>query len=297
MPRIRRALGLGLVLVAVHVARPGCVVAQTAQQHWQLALANYTLAALAQFTGKVIRGENVGRAARRASVEALAPAALQHAGMTLLGSSWRLALPAQALVQKGAMLQRRSMLGLPQFAGFWTSWELDYLWFNLRVNAGRFLIPRLNVETVRQAFVMRDPAPARLSWGRSLATGVPTWFTDEIVEEAWGRERGQQVHLNRLVLDQNWTSDHGDGLYRHELEHTLQAIRSATLVDVLLHQDASQTRPAGFLRYNSDVIAYHMTGVQSFLGNGNRLLEHDRRFVEWEADSYAGLTDRGFVWH
>src|SRR5437762_7937765 len=55
---------------------------------------------------------------------------------------------------------------------------------------------------------------------------VPTWFTDQIVEAAWGRERGQQVHLNRLVFDENWTSDHGDGLYRHELEHTLQAIRS-----------------------------------------------------------------------
>jgi len=296
MQLIRRALGLGLVFVTAHAARPGCVAAQTAQQHWQLALANYTLAALGQFTGKVIRGENVGRAARRAPVEALAPAALQHAGMTLLGSSWRFALPAQALVQKGAMLQRRSMLGLPQFAGFWTSWELDYLWFNVRVAAGRFLVPRLNVETVRQAFVMHDPAPARLSWGRSLATGVPTWFTDRIVEEAWGRERGQQVHLNQLVFDENWTSDHGDGLYRHELEHTLQAIRSTPLVDVLLHQDASQTRPAGFLRYNSDIIAYHLTGVQSFLGNGNRLLEHDRRFVEWEADSYAGLTDRGFAW-
>ncbi len=296
MQLIRRALGLGLVFVTAHAARPGCVAAQTAQQHWQLALANYTLSALAQFTGKVIRGENVGRAARRAPVEALAPAALQHAGMTLLGSSWRFALPAQALVQKGAMLQRRSMLGLPQFAGFWTSWELDYLWFNVRVAAGRFLVPRLNVETVRQAFVMHDPAPARLSWGRSLATGVPTWFTDRIVEEAWGRERGQQVHLNQLVFDENWTSDHGDGLYRHELEHTLQAIRSTPLVDVLLHQDATQTRPAGFLRYNSDIIAYHLTGVQSFLGNGNRLLEHDRRFVEWEADSYAGLTDRGFAW-
>src|SRR2546430_370395 len=160
--------------------------------------------------------------------------------MTLLGSSWRLALPAQALVQKGAMLQRRSMVGLRQFAGFWTSWELDYLWFNVRVAAGRFLVPRLNVETVRQAFVMRDPAPARLSWGRSLATGVPTWFTDQIVEEAWGRERGQQVHLNRLVFAENWTSDHGDGLYRHELEHTLQAIRSpypdVRVPDVALHR-------------------------------------------------------------
>jgi hypothetical protein len=297
MPLIRRALGLGLILAAVHVARPSSVAAQTAGQHWQLVLANYTLSALAQFTGKVIRGDNVGRAARRAAVEALAPAALQHAGMSLLGRNWRLALPAQALVQKGAMLQRRSMLGLPQFAGFWTSWEIDYLWFNVRVAAGRFLVPRLNVETVRQAFVMRDPAPARLSWGRSLATGVPTWFTDQILEEAWGRERGQQVHLNRLVLDQAWTSDHGEGLYRHELEHTLQAIRSTPLVDVLLHQDASQARPVGFLRYNSDVIVYHLTGVQSFLGNGNRLLEHDRRYVEWEADSYAGLTDRGFTWH
>jgi hypothetical protein len=297
MPFIRRALGLGLILAAVHLARPSSVAAQTAGQHWQLVLANYTLSALAQLTGKVIRGGNVGRAARRAAVEALAPAALQHAGMSLLGRNWRLALPAQALVQKGAMLQRRSMLGLPQFAGFWNSWEIDYLWFNVRVAGGRFLVPRLNVETVRQAFVMRDPAPARLSWGRSLATGVPTWFTDQILEEAWGRERGQQVHLNRLVLDQAWTSDHGEGLYRHELEHTLQAIRSTPLVDVLLHQDASQARPVGFLRYNSDVIVYHLTGVQSFLGNGNRLLEHDRRYVEWEADSYAGLTDRGFTWH
>src|SRR5207247_2473289 len=75
MQLIRRALGLGLVLVAVHAARPACAAAQTAQQQWQLVLANYTLSALAQFTGKVIRGENVGRAARRAPLEALGPAA------------------------------------------------------------------------------------------------------------------------------------------------------------------------------------------------------------------------------
>src|SRR2546430_5303658 len=71
MPLIRRALGLGLILAAIHAARPSGVAAQTGEQHWQLALANYTLSALAQFTGKVIRGENVGRAARRAPVEAL----------------------------------------------------------------------------------------------------------------------------------------------------------------------------------------------------------------------------------
>jgi len=62
MPLIRRALGLGLILAAIHAARPSGVAAQTGEQHWQLALANYTLSALAQFTGKVIRGENVGRA-------------------------------------------------------------------------------------------------------------------------------------------------------------------------------------------------------------------------------------------
>src|SRR5947208_14401392 len=55
MPLIRRALGLGLILAAIHAARPSGVAAQTGEQHWQLALANYTLSALAQFTGKVIR--------------------------------------------------------------------------------------------------------------------------------------------------------------------------------------------------------------------------------------------------
>src|SRR2546429_7977413 len=138
MPLIRRALGLGLILAAIHAARPSGVAAQTGEQHWQLALANYTLSALAQFTGKVIRGENVGRAARRASVEALAPAALQHAGVSLLGSSWRLALPAQALVPKGALLQGRSTVGLPALSGIWVSWGFASPWFPLRVYAGRF---------------------------------------------------------------------------------------------------------------------------------------------------------------
>src|SRR5437764_15237053 len=103
MPLTRRALGLGLLCVAVHAARPSRVAAQTAQKHWQLTLANYTLSALAQITGKVIRGANVGRAASHASIEALTPATLQHAGMSLLGSSWRLALPAQARGRKGAI--------------------------------------------------------------------------------------------------------------------------------------------------------------------------------------------------
>lgn len=287
-----RALGL-LALVAM----PAAATAQTASQHLQLALGNYTLSALAQFGGKVVRGENVGRAARRAAVEALPAAGLQHAGMTLLGRNWRLALPAQALVQKGTMLQRRSILGQPLFADFWGSWEVDYLWFNLRVDHGRPRLPRVNVVTVQQTFLNAQPAPATLDWGRSLATGVPTRLADRLVGEYWGAQAGQHVDLNRNVMNGTLAShDEAEAVYRHELEHTLQSIRGMALVDVTLRQDVSQSRPVGFLRYNSDVLTLQLGAVQAFLFNGGHALDHDLRFVEWEADSYAGRTTRSFQW-
>ena len=233
-----------VLLLSTALAAP--VAAQTAQQHWQLALGNYALSTLAQSLGKIIRGQNVGRAVRHSAVEALAPTALQHTGMMLAGSDWRLAIPAQALVQKGAMLQRRSMLGQPQFDGFWTSWELDYLWFNLRVDRGHVLAPRLNLETVRTTLMVRHPTDARFDWSRSLATGVPTRLADRLTDGNWGQEASQLIDLDRDIAANPATGpDGGAAVYRHELIHTLQSVRSAALIDVLLHQDASQSRPPG----------------------------------------------------
>ena len=287
-------IGLALFLVAADGRGPACAVAQTAQQHLQLALGNYTLSTLAQFAGKVIHGENVGRAARHAAVEALVPAGLEHAGMMLMGKNWRFALPAQALVQKGAMLQRRSMLGQPQFDGFWTSWELDYLWFNLRLDHGRVRSPRVNLETVRAALVKRHPTPAHVDWSRSLATGVPTRLADRLRGDAWGREMGQMVDLNRDVMNGTLTDRAGgEAVYRHELEHTLQSIRGSAFMDVMLRQDAAQARALGFLRYN--VAFPDLNQMQAFLLNGNRSVDHRLRFSEWEADAYAGRTTRSFT--
>jgi hypothetical protein len=292
---LRLATRVVIGLAALLVAPPIPVSAQTAQHHLQLALGNYALSTVAQFAGKVIAGENVLRAARRAPVEALAPTGLQHAGMTLLGQNWRLAVPAQALVQKGVMLQRRSMLGQPMFDGFWTSWELDYLWLNLRLDRGRLRLPRVNVETVRRTLTMRHPMPARFDWSRSFATGVPTRLTDRLNDGAWGQEAGQLVDLNRFVMNETWTDrDDAEGVYRHELEHTLQSIRGTAMVDVILRQDAAQSRPLEFLRWNAALP--DLDRVQAFLVNGNHELDHDVRFIEWEADAYAGRTTRSFRW-
>jgi len=294
--RTTRVIGLAVLFVAANGRGPARADAQTAQQHLQLVLGNYALATLAQFAGKVMSGQNVGRAVRHSAVEALVPAGLQHAGMMLLGRSWRLALPAQALVQKGAMLQRRSMLEQPLFEGFWTSWELDYLWFNLRLDHGHVRSPRVNLETVRAALVKRHPTPARLEWSRSLITGVPTRLADRLRGGAWGREMGQLVDLNRDVMNGTATNrDGGEAVYRHELVHTLQSIRGSALLDVMLRQDAAQTRPLGFLRYN--MALPDLNQVQAFLLNGNRPVDHRLRFSEWEADAYAGRTIRSFTWH
>ncbi|MGH7570066.1 MAG: hypothetical protein ACREL9_14035 [Gemmatimonadales bacterium] len=268
--------------------------AQTADQHWQLALGNYALSAVAQFAGKVTRGQNVGHAARSAAVQALLPTGLQHAGMTLLGQTWHLALPAQALVQKGAMLQRRSMLDQSQLDGFWTSWELDYLWLNLRVDRGRVRVPRINVETVRAALTVRHPTPTRLDWGRSLTTGVLTRLADRLSHGTWGQEAAQLVDLNRYVMSRTSSGpDDADAVYRHELQHTLQSIRSAALVDVVLRQDAAQTRPLGILRLNPGVLSPGR--VQALLASDGAPA-HDHSFDEWEADAYAGRTRRSFGW-
>jgi len=280
---------LGPVLLLSALAAP--VAAQTAQQQWQLALGNYALSTLAQSLGKVIRGQNVGRAVRRSAVDALAPTGLQHAGMMLVGGDWRLALPGQVLVQKGAMLQRRSMLEQPLFEGFWTSWELDYLWFNLRVDHGQVRLPRVNLETVRTTLMVRHPTPTQFDWGRSLTTGVPTRLADRLADGNWGQEAGQLVDLDRDIMANTWPGpDGGAAVYRHELIHAFQSIRSAALVDVLLHQDAAQNRPLGFLRVNSGILS--LGRVQTLLGA--RQLEHDLRFDEWEADAYSLRTTRPF---
>jgi hypothetical protein len=283
---------VGPVLLSSALAAP--LAAQTARQHWQLALGNYTLATFAQSIGKIVRGQNVGRAVRHAAVEAIAPTGLQHAGMVLVGRDWRLALPAQLLVQKGALLQRRSMLEQPQFAGFWSSWELDYLWFNLRVDRGRVRLPRLNVETVRTTLMVQHPTPARVDWGRSLMTGVPTRLADRLTDGNWGQEAAQLVDLDRTVMDNTSTGpDGGAAVYRHELIHALQSIRSTPLVDVLLHQDATQTRPVAFLRLNSGILS--LGRVQTLLGGDD--IEHDLRFDEWEADAYSRRSTRPFTLH
>ena len=81
----------------------------------------------------------------------------------------------------------------------------------------------------------------------------------------------------------------GAAVYRHELIHSLQSVRSAALVDVLLHQDAAQSRPLGFLRFNSGILS--LGRVQTLLGGD---LEHDLRFDEWEADAYSLRSMRLF---
>ena len=88
----------------------------SAQTDAELFIANYSVSFVQQFAGKVVRGGNVWRAFRQTSYEAVSSATLQYAGMRMAGENWRLALPAQVLVQKGAEIQRRSIMGQPVFS-------------------------------------------------------------------------------------------------------------------------------------------------------------------------------------
>lgn len=240
--------------------------------------ANYLVTFPQVFLGKVIRGENVARSFVRSLYEAAPAAAAQYAGMRMAGENWRLALPAQLLVQKGAAIQRHSILGEPVFSReLLTSWDLDYLWFNLRVRDGRILTPRLNVITVAATAVFSN---GRLNLERSLTTGVVFFSDSREVREGWGG------FYKLGVIHMSSADDSYNKGLSHEFVHRFQEIREGVLSEVLLRQNRERGWPISFLRL--DLSLYQPLYSLQILTYGNN--SRNRFFHEWEAGVYSGAA-------
>lgn len=244
----------------------------------ELIVANYAVTFPQVFLGKVIRGENVASSFVQSLYEAVPAAAAQYAGMKMVGENWQLALPAQLLVQKGAAIQRRSISGEPVFSReLLTSWDLDYLWFNLRVRNGRILSPRLNVATVAATAIYSN---GRLNLERSFTTGVIVFSNSrEVSEGTGGFEMFGTIH--DFSSADNWD----DESFSHELIHRFQGIRESAIPEVLLRQDSERGWPISFLRFNLTLL-YPSYRLQRWWLNGSQF--RWRIFHEWEAGAYSG---------
>jgi len=245
-----------------------------AQSDAELLIAQYGFSFGQQFLGKVVRGKNIWKAFRQTSYEAVPSATLQYTGMKMVGQDYRLALPSQLLMQKGAWFGRQSILGRPIFSQeALTSWELDYFWFNFRLRDGKVLPPRVNVATVGISFYYDN---VRLEWRRSLATGVVVLTsTNGRIGNRVG-QAGSGVILMR-------SPRYGDS-FRHELVHTHQSIRGNAFSDPLLHQGDSQSRFLPFLRLNlGSLVGRVPATLQEFFGEP----AYYSQLHEWEARAYA----------
>ncbi|GEM_PF-4908886 len=263
-------------LIAALAIFPNDVFSQNgSNSEGRLVAANYVISFSQIFLGKTIRGQNLGRSFVRSLYEAVPATAMQYAGMKMVGRNWRLALPAQLLVQKGAALERRSILGEPVLSReLLTSWDLDYLWFNLRIRNGRVLAPRLNVVTTVATVTNLN---ARLDLGYSLTTGVVFFsHSREVPDDAGGIYIFGTIH----------TASVGEGyneLVSHELIHRFQDIREGVLPEVFLKQDRERGWPVSLLRLDFS-LSYPNYWLQK------RLNPHcyGCRFYEWEAGAYSG---------
>ncbi|KKU94150.1 MAG: hypothetical protein UY26_C0003G0301 [Candidatus Jorgensenbacteria bacterium GW2011_GWA1_48_13] len=257
-------------VLALALAAPACSEKLKAQNDAELIAAQYGISFTQQFLGKVIRGENILQSFQTAASEAVPSAAFQYAGMKMVGANWQFAIPAQLLTQKGAWVQRQSMLGRPIFGReFLTTWELDYLWFNLRVRDGRMLLPRLNPFTV---FVAAEQERQSVFWKESLVSGAVIYKATRDID-ALGK------HADNVIVIQHVAGNWGSVL-SHELTHSLQRVRGHPLFDVVLHQDASQKRFLPFLRVDLGGLWMSAYGRNFFPKGGDN-------FLEWEVDGYV----------
>lgn len=241
----------------------------------RLVAANYAVTFSQIFLGKVIRGESVPRSFVRSLYEAAPAAGAQYVGMRMVGEDWRLAVPAQIIFQKGVALQRRSIAGEPVFSReMLTSWDLDYLWLNLRVRNGRFLTPRANVVTIAATAFAR----ARFNSEKSFLTGTVFFIPSERVSSnVGGFEALGAIHMRSCEVSCN-------SLFSHELIHRFQEIRESVLPDVFLRQDRELGWPVSTFRLDASLylLTYNLQKELNDSGLRSRL------FHEWEAGAHSG---------
>lgn len=252
-------------------------------QFWkeaQMVGANYAVTLAQVFLGKVIQGENVFSALTHSLYESAPAAGVQYAGMRLVGANWQLAIPGQLLVQKGAQIQREAILGESIFSRrLYTSWELDYLWFNFRVSDKRLLPPRLNVATLGATALLISGR--RFRTRESLTTGTVV-MSDSFPYSDSGHEIYNVVVFSEVAQLLIPMRD----VMSHEFEHVLQRVRGVAFTDPLLWQDASQRRPLSFFRLDVARGGADLNFLQRlFFGRQPR----NSLFSEWEAAAYSGF--------
>lgn len=252
---------------------------------------NYAVTFLQQVVGKVWHGPDqpLVEDITQAAYESLPSAVLSYAGMKLVAEDWRFALPAQVLAQKGAWVGRRSMQGLCVYCrDFLVEWELDYLWFNLRLRDGRFLLPRANAVTlVMTGVVERFMPELSMSWQESLLTGTVVYTGGALSGGAEGR-RG--IHFGGVVA----LAEIGDReVLQHELLHDHQVVRGSTLWDVGFRQDFSQEPDYRYVRLNLGDATNGINSLVQFLVRGSTI-PFQEKVNEWEVLAYVCPRTGGF---
>jgi hypothetical protein len=189
---------------------------------------------------------------------------MAHAGYCLAGRDARLALPGKVLVQKASLLTRRSIAGRPVFDdSLYSDWVLTHSFIHFRFEEHR---AHVEVDAVNAAFA----AGYALSDGFELDAGR-TLLSGSLVF----RNHRAPEHINGLYVPGVIWIDadqmHDDGVLRHEVIHSLQSERGASLFDWKGHG----------VRLNPLTFA---SGVPAFLEGWPN---HERRLHEREAHWYT----------
>lgn len=253
-----------------------------------------------EFVGKVIHGENVGESFLKSFYESAPPAVLRHVGMRMVAENWRLAIPAQLLIQKAVQVERLSIEGKPIIStSLLTSWELDYLWFNLRVKEGKPLLPKVNIDAVRESFRY---GRRNFLWDESFTSGTVIWSTlGSLGTIPSGQTVAGRSWLGVIFVRPEYLSD---GLLSHEIIHWFQEIRGGSLINPLFESIRFETKKpwtwigvanlppfSSFIRFDilGGYVDWAPTLFQNMISNPCK----QRTLLEWEPTIYVDGTKRG----
>lgn len=219
----------------------------------------------ASFVGKVVHGESPGRAIKQALSEGAVSGLIAHGGYTLAGSNPDLALVGKALAQKSSLTTRRSIRGEPVFdSSLVTHWELTHSFVHFKWDGK----PHVELDAINAAFsayYLLSPDQYSFQPKRTLTSGSLVFVNHDPRPGLRGYYVPGVIWIDDARNDSEW-------VLSHEIIHSLQAERGSAIRE--WHHDT--------IRFNWLVFA---SGVPAMLAGWP---EHDTRWHEMEADTYAG---------
>jgi hypothetical protein len=217
------------------------------------------------FVAKLIHHEPPGRAIREALKSGLLAGGLSHAGYSIAGRNPEWALAGKALAQKGSLITRRSVDGLPVFdRSLATHWEITHSFVYFKWDGK----PTVEVDAINAAFsayYLASGDPYDFDFKRTLVSGSLVFQNHDPPPGLLGYYVPGVVWIDAERLEDK-------RIWGHELVHSLQAERGAAIRDWRY----------GPLRFNWLVLA---SGAPALLAGWP---DHDRRLHELEADGYSG---------